>query len=350
MFQQRTFLSYLLLITVAFYTFSGLTILHAGEFKVRLYQYSVPERLKDSTPEKGKNIQRPSQVSRKSQKAIVLIHGLNPKYIQNSEKYDQPIEAPWQNRNSEIVQTLDAHGDVFGIVYSQNRPVDDIANFPGFYLIFNQLKKAGYKDIVLIGSSAGGVISRIYVEDRPNPRVSRVIQVSAPNLGNRLSKIAGLDDSLDVIENKDFLDFIKSLKPEERKNVTRARRHLEIPDRIEFSSITGVLQLDTDGIVARSSAWDKYLRRQGIPGVSAIYVHGKHMQNPHAIQWIKRLITHDINRNLSRKERKKLLSIYDRKEELLIWNPELILGEINQQLRKLDQKIEDLVLIPPSKS
>jgi pimeloyl-ACP methyl ester carboxylesterase len=141
-------------------------------------------------------------------RAVVLIHGLFVHPIRPS-KATHPWRRSWQEPKSELVKTLAKDSDVFAFAYAQNIPVDEVAQSAGLRDAVARLREAGYKQIVLIGHSAGGVIAREFVEHFPDTGVTKVIAVAAP--------FAGVDvATLKIGYPKVQAPFVQSLSREAR--------------------------------------------------------------------------------------------------------------------------------------
>jgi pimeloyl-ACP methyl ester carboxylesterase len=124
-------------------------------------------------------------------RAVVLIQGLSLHLIHH-QKATQADLRPWQRPDSFLVRTLAKDGDVFAFTYAQTAPVTAIADLPALGQNVQLLSQAGYKEIVLVGFSAGGLVARQFVEDNPDSGVTRVVQVCTPNLGSPLAKVKGV--------------------------------------------------------------------------------------------------------------------------------------------------------------
>ena len=88
-------------------------------------------------------------------RAVVLLPGLFVHPVRPA-KASQPWRRDWQEPNSELVKALAPDFDVFAFSYAQTVRVDEVAHRPGLRDAIARLRKAGYKEIVLVGHSAGG--------------------------------------------------------------------------------------------------------------------------------------------------------------------------------------------------
>lgn len=345
-----TSLFFLFFVTTLFLTlFSTQRDVRAGEFKIKLFQLDLPDS-QVTHPKKGLPVLHKNPIQKNSQHAIVLIHGFNTNHIHNSEKYDELLRDSWQNRDSKIVQRVASYGDVFSIVYTQNRFVDHIADFGRFHTLMRRLRDAGYKNITIIGSSAGGVIGRLFVENFPESKISRIIQVAAPNRGTPAANLGNIGGGIGLIDNEDFLEFLESLEPGTRKEISRSRQDKKIPDDVEFVSLIGTAIAGGDGVIGYQSAWPASIRDQGLPGVSAAAVHSYHMNNDHVIDWIEQIINKRIRQDLSSDEINDLSTILRQKQLLVLSNPDLTFGEESPELKKLNQLTQKIIFEKPAES
>lgn len=197
-------------------------------------------------------------------KAVVLIPGLHIHPLRPS-KVAAPELSRWQLPKSDLVKTLAAEFDVFAFAYSQTLTVDEIAQAAALRDAVAELRKAGYKEIVLVGHSAGAVIGRHFVEQNPDAGVTRVIAVAPPFAG------AGAA-TLNVGYPKAQAPFVKSLTPVARKDATKQGNALG--KDIEFACVVCKLKRsDSDGVVPTRSQWPEDLQQLGVPAVLAQVSH-----------------------------------------------------------------------------
>jgi hypothetical protein len=197
-------------------------------------------------------------------RAIVLIHGF---YIHITNKsVPKAALRPWQHADSALVKELGKSADVFVFAYGQNAPVDVIVKDSQLRDNIAQLRKLGYKEIVLVGHSAGGLIARHFVEDHPDAGVTKVVQVCAPNAGSPLATLHGL---------KSQKPFLQCLTEDGRKECLKERAAKMIPSKIDFVCVVARTdnKADTDGVVPCQSQWTADLQKQGIPAVAMICGH-----------------------------------------------------------------------------
>src|SRR5262249_52446122 len=121
-------------------------------------------------PANGKPARSPGQT-----RAVVLIHG----YLLHlkASGVPHPRFRDWQVPGSLLVRRLAKEADVFSFSYGQDFSVDDIVKTGSLRTEVAGLRRLGYREIVLVGHSAGGLIARQLVEDNPDLGVTKVIQV-----------------------------------------------------------------------------------------------------------------------------------------------------------------------------
>jgi pimeloyl-ACP methyl ester carboxylesterase len=192
-------------------------------------------------------------------RAVVLIQGLMIHPF-SKDNVGRASLRDWQKPASALVKRLAGEGDVYAFGYGQNVPVDDIADHSALWGGLLRLREMGYREVVVVGYSAGGVIARRLVEDYPDAGVTKVVQVCAPNAGSGWAKVKAVRGT-----QKPFLD---SLTKDERRREMRERLDVTIPDNIEFVCVVGTAGLGGDGIVSRRSQWTPDLQAQGIPAVT----------------------------------------------------------------------------------
>ena len=199
-------------------------------------------------------------------RAVLLVPGLWLHPFQN-ERCLLPEQHDWQRASGKLVRELSPDFDVYAFGFAQTVPLDAVSLSTGMRNQVALLKQAGYQEIILVGHSAGGVISRQFVERFPNSGVTKVIQVASPNRGSDYATI-----SLGI--PKPQLPFVKSLLPEFRK--VSAIRAPKLPRDLEFCCIVcqgGNRHSDT--IVEFDSQWPEDLQKQGIPAVLVASYHNE---------------------------------------------------------------------------
>lgn len=191
------------------------------------------------------------------ERAVVLIHGLGLHPF-SKEKVTRAALRTWQQSTSPLVHALARSADVYAFAYAQTLPVEKVADAAGLGRAVRRLKAEGYRDIVLIGHSAGGLIARHLVEDDPGCGVTRVIQVNCPNTGSALAALTRTARDVQTA-------FLASLSKTAREKVLATRADKKVPAGVSFACVVGSLRLGGDGIVSCRSQWSDDLQRQGVP-------------------------------------------------------------------------------------
>jgi pimeloyl-ACP methyl ester carboxylesterase len=155
------------------------------------------------------------------------------------------------------VKKLAKEADVYAFAYAQTARADEIPEVGDLGVWVERLRKLGYKEIVLIGYSAGGVVARDFVEDNTDTGVTKVIQVCAPNEGSVWAKTRAV--------RSNQADFLQSLTKDMRREVLRERAGKRIPEKVEFACIAGALSIFGDFCVTCRSQWSEDLQKQGVP-------------------------------------------------------------------------------------
>jgi pimeloyl-ACP methyl ester carboxylesterase len=231
----------------------------------------VPTELWQVAPDNcGKPWTAPAEPSAKT-RAVVLIPGLFIHPVR-PVKASQPDRRPWQEPKSELVKVLAPDFDVFAFGYAQTAPLDDVARSQGLRDAVARLRAAGYKELVLIGHSAGGVIARQFVERFPDAGVTKVIAVAAPFAGVELA-------SVKVGYPKVQAPFVRSLAPAARAEAARANKNAPAAD-VPFACVVCKWLFETDGLVPTRSQWPEELQKCGVPIVYAAATHFTVMHNP----------------------------------------------------------------------
>lgn len=204
------------------------------------------------------------------ERAVILLHGLDLR--DDGTSAATPRFVDWQGSTSPLVKSLSRNADVFSIAYAQNTAVEEIASFPELRESVGKVKQLGYKEVVLLGHSAGGLLARHFVEEHPRAGVTRVIQVAAPNGGTKLASWA-----VRLLQvPTDQAVFVASLSPAHRAAVVR-NRDKQIPASIDFVTVVTCTSSKNkgDGAVNRQCQWPADLQSQGIP---CVYVEGSHLE------------------------------------------------------------------------
>src|SRR6266511_4049821 len=167
----------------------------------------------------------------KQDRAVILVHGFI--FHLRASSVAVPAFRPWQKPGCVLVKVLQNEADVFSFGYGQNACLDDVVKHGGIAEAVARVKRLGYKEIVLLGHSAGGLIGRHLVEDNPDCGVTRVIQVCAPNGGTPTAKTS---------VHSSQQAFIDSLTEESRQACLKVRAGKRIPDRVEFVCVLVYLE------------------------------------------------------------------------------------------------------------
>jgi pimeloyl-ACP methyl ester carboxylesterase len=187
------------------------------------------------------------------------------------------------------VKELGKDFDVYAFAYAQTAPVDAVALSNGLRARLAALKRAGYREIVLVGHSAGGVLARLAVEHDPAAGVTKIIQVACPNEGAQLADLGiGLP--------RTQVGFIHSLSPERRKAACKVCT-TPVPKDVDFAVVVckyGRLQGDT--LVDLSSQWPADLQKQGVPIVLAPVSHSNAVKDPATVKEIAALAREKLAR------------------------------------------------------
>jgi pimeloyl-ACP methyl ester carboxylesterase len=214
-------------------------------------------------------------------RAVVLIHGLYLNLFKK-EGAAHAVMRDWQLPGGALVRRLGREADIFAFSYGQTATADEVAESPQLTAAVGRLRSLGYKEVVLVGYSAGGVIARNFVEDQPAAGVTKVIQVCTPNAGSGWATVRAVRASQ--------LEFLESLTKGFRRRTLRDRGDRRIPSGVEFACIVGVGALKGDGLVANQSQWSEDLQRQGVPAYPIGTTHWHVMHSAKAVELIAELV------------------------------------------------------------
>ena len=216
-------------------------------------------------------------------RAILLLHGLTPHPFSDS-KANSPLSPSWLEADSRMGEGLSKKGSLYAFSYSQNVPVSQIAST--LAPLVKDLREMKYKEIILVGFSAGALVVRQFVEDFPDAGVTRVIQVSPPNGGSSWGKIARM-----VRESQEV--FVRSLSEESRAAFlsARAKKGIKIPKKTEFVVVMGRLVGFGDTAVDPGAQWPEGLRKQGVPVHSIGGVHSFAMRTKVCTELLAKLVS-----------------------------------------------------------
>lgn len=214
-------------------------------------------------------------------RAVVLIHGLLVHPFSKTNVGRAHLHS-WQLPDCLLVKRLAQEADVFAFAYAQTVSADDIAEWPELAEQMEKLRRDGYREIVLVGHSAGGVIARQFVEDHPDSGVTKVIQVCAPNGGSSWARWQTV--------RANQIDFLDSLTKPSRKRSLSERADKRIPRHVEFACIVGTGTVNGDGMVSNRSQYPPDLQRQGIPAYPLPSTHWALLRSRKGAELVARLV------------------------------------------------------------
>jgi pimeloyl-ACP methyl ester carboxylesterase len=238
-------------------------------------------------------------------RAVLLLHGLHIHPF-SSRNVTRAEWHRWQRPDSPLVKALAEHADVFAFAYSQEVPLETVADAPALRAAVRRLRTLGYREVVLVGHSAGGLVARQFVEDYPDVGVTRVVQVCAPNGGSGWAKAR-------VAVRKNQGGFLASLSKKDRTLSLRERAEKRIPASVEFVCVVARLHvpllsprekgqqggpglLHGDGFVSAVCQWTPELQQQGIPAVAVSAGHSGVVHTRPGIDLIARLVREHVGR------------------------------------------------------
>ena len=203
-------------------------------------------------------------VTVRKDRAVILIHGMKV-YPFRTHKTEQAVRHDWQEAGSQLVVALSKDADVFAFAFAQTLPVDLIAHSPALRGAVKRFNDAGYREVVLVGHSAGGLVARLFAEHYPDG-LTKVILVATPHVGTEIANTP-------VGYPKCQAPFVHSLSPEARTMANRDNKRL-IPPRVQVVSVVSKLRgIEADGLLSVATQWPPLLQQQGIP---AVLVHDSH--------------------------------------------------------------------------
>lgn len=198
-------------------------------------------------------------------RAVVLLHGLELPPLHKADARVAEFDR-WQMAGSRLVNGLSLRADVYALAYSENASVDLIAESPHLLEAIARLRSLGYAELVMIGHSAGGLVARLFVEDYPDAGVTKVIQVSAPNMGSSWAKWHPV-----IVTGQ--AAFVQSLSKDERQKLVWQRSAIRIPADIQFACVVACGAWWGDGMVLCRSQWPPDLQDQGVPAFPVFASH-----------------------------------------------------------------------------
>jgi pimeloyl-ACP methyl ester carboxylesterase len=214
-------------------------------------------------------------------RAVVLLHGLHPHPF-SKERVRQPLFGTWQLPDSPLVRRLAGQADVFAFAYGQNAAVDEVAADPALADGVRLLRRLGYREVVLVGHSAGGVIARLFAEDHPDAGVTKVVQVCPPNGGSSWARLPAV--------RADQRDFVDSLSKSARQRAALLRADKRLPGSVEFVCVMGTSPVGGDGVVQARCQWTEELQAQGVPAYPVRTTHWDAMRTPRVLDLIDAVV------------------------------------------------------------
>lgn len=198
-------------------------------------------------------LKQPAQFIRSEgrHRAVVLIHGYWLHF--SKTRVGRAMFKVWQDKDSPLVTTLGKDSDVFAFAYGQTVSVEEIAHLPSLREGISKLRRLGYREIVLLGHSAGGLVAREFAEDFPRVGVTKVVQVCAPNGGSVYAEVGLIP--------KNQKSFVSSLSPTARARCLLERADKKIPTGVQFVCVVGL----EDSLVPCRCQWTRDLQDQGVP-------------------------------------------------------------------------------------
>jgi pimeloyl-ACP methyl ester carboxylesterase len=240
----------------------------------------------------------PAPAARSADKvrAVVLLHGLKPHPF-SKENVTKATFHGWQQPDSVLVKQLAKDSDVYCFAYAQNASVDEVAESADLAWAVRRLRERGYREVVLVGHSAGGLIARQFVEDNPDAGVTKVLQVCAPNGGSSWASLKAV--------RSNQMDFLASLTKETRRKALSNRSDRTIPSDVEFACVVANALVIGDGLVQTRAQWTEDLQRQGVP---AFPLNTTHWFAPHSRQGAE-LIAELVREPLPRWDARKVAEV-----------------------------------------
>jgi pimeloyl-ACP methyl ester carboxylesterase len=222
-------------------------------------------------------------------RAVVLIHGYHVQF--RKETVHKAEFRPWQKPEAVLVKELARDADVYVFAYGQDATLDNIITSSGLGDDLARLRQLGYREMVVVGHSAGGLIARQYVEDHPDCGVNKVVQIGSPN-GGCPTAATGIK----VLKSQQV--FLDCLTIKGRQACLRARGDIRIPERVQFVCVV-TRSKDTgtsDGLVPCHCQWTEDLQKQGIPAVVVNSGHREVVRNAKGAQVLSDVIRKDQRR------------------------------------------------------
>ncbi len=215
------------------------------------------------------------------ERAVVLLHGL---YLHPFSKTNvtRATFHSWQKPGSLLVKRLSEEADVYALAYAQTVAADYVPAHADLAGHVAHLRALGYREVVLLGHSAGGLVARAFVEDCPDSGVTKVIQVCAPNGGSGWAVLQAV--------RANQIEFLDSLTKAARQRAVSERAAKTIPPGVQFVCVVGTGTLYGDGLVACRCQWPEDLQRQGVPAAFLAASHWFAIRGQKGIDLLARLV------------------------------------------------------------
>lgn len=228
------------------------------------------------------------ELRKTKERAVLLIPGLKLHPVRPALAACPEMHR-WQQPRGELVRALAPDFDVFALGYAQTVPVDVVARAPALRAAVGLLEKAGYREIVLIGHSAGGVLARLFVSTYPRTGVTKVITTAAPHAGALLARLPFGYPKLQA-------PFVQSLTPEARRALARPVDSDPQKPMEMVCVVARLPKLLSDGLVEVDSQWPPECRAAGVPAVVVEINHFEVLMHPSSVREVARLAREKLRR------------------------------------------------------
>jgi pimeloyl-ACP methyl ester carboxylesterase len=215
------------------------------------------------------------------ERAVVLVHGLLAHPFSKNNVARADLHS-WQKPGAALVQRLGRDSDVYAFAYAQTVAADAVAGRSDLADCVRLLRLHGYTEVILVGHSAGGLIARTLVEDRPDVGVTKVVQVCVPNGGSGWATLQAV--------RSNQVEFLSSLTKSARQRAAAERGDRTIPPGVEFVCVVGTGTVVGDGLVNCRCQWPEDLQRQGVPAVALAATHWTAVRGAKGIELLARLV------------------------------------------------------------
>jgi pimeloyl-ACP methyl ester carboxylesterase len=214
-------------------------------------------------------------------RAVVLLHGYRLHLRDGS--VSRPEFRPWQRPGSALVKELAADADVFAFAYGQNACLSDVVERSRLAADVALLRKLGYREVVLVGHSAGGLVARQFVEDHPAAGVTKVVQICSPN-GGCFSATLTVPHSQEA--------FVRCLTVKGREQCLKERAAVRVPEGVQFVCFVGqgAGNVGGDGVVSCRCQWAADLQKQGIPALALTVGHREAVRSAKSARALAELV------------------------------------------------------------